>query len=72
MYFRNSGLRKTSLDKCLKSTVSEDTWRDNITNGFKDCCNLDDSTFTIFINHCEGNCVRQVTFSDIQNRKNVF
>ena len=26
-------------------------------NGLKDCCNLNDSFFTIYINHCEGNCV---------------
>ena len=25
MYFRNYGLRKTCLNKCLKNTVSEDT-----------------------------------------------
>ena len=62
MYFRNSGLRKTSLDKCLKSRVSEDPWTHNITNGLKHCCNMNDSTFTIFINHCEGNCVRKSLF----------
>ena len=26
-------------------------------NGLKQCCNLTDTTFTIFINHCEGNRV---------------
>ena len=62
MYFRNLGLRKPSLDKCLKSGVSEDPSTDNIADGLKHCCNLNDSTLTIFINHCEGNCVRKSLF----------
>ena len=62
MYFRNLGFRKTSLDKCLKSSVSEDPWTDNITNGLKHCWNLNYSTFTIFINDCEGNCVGKILF----------
>ena len=31
-------------------------------NGLKHCCNLDGSTFTIFINHSEGNCVAKSLF----------
>ena len=62
MYFRNSGLQKTWLDKSLKSPVSEELSTDNIANGSKDCCNLNESTFTIFINHCEGNCVGESLF----------
>ena len=62
MYFRNSGLRKTSLDKCPKSSVSEDPWTDKITNGFKHCYNLNNSTFSISVNHCEGNCFRKSLF----------
>ena len=49
MYFRNYGLRKTWLDICLKSPVSEDRMTGIMVNGPKDCCNLNDGTFTIFI-----------------------
>ena len=35
MYLRNYELRKTWLDKCLKSPVSEDPLTDNILNGPK-------------------------------------
>ena len=31
-------------------------------NGFKHCCDLDDSTFTIFTDHLEGNWVRKSLF----------
>ena len=62
MYFRNQGLQKTSLDKCLKSRVSEDPSTQKIRNGLKHCCNLNDSTFKIFINHCDGNCVGKSLF----------
>ena len=54
MYFRKYRLRKTWLDKCLKSRVPEDPSTDNMANGPKHYCNLNDSTFRIFINHCKG------------------
>ena len=57
MYFRNYLGRKTWLYKCLKSRVSEYALTDNMATGLKHCCNLNDSTFTIFINYSEGNCV---------------
>ena len=55
MHFRNYGLRMTWLDKCLKSRVSEDLYTGNMVNGPKHSFNLNESTFTIFIDHCEGN-----------------
>ena len=55
VYFWIYGLRKTWLDKCLKSPVSEDASTSNMVNGPKHCSKLADSTFTIFINPCEGN-----------------
>ena len=55
MYFRNYGLRKTSLHKCLKSPVLEDPFTTKMVNGPKNCCNLCDSTSKIFIDHCERN-----------------
>ena len=53
--FRNYGVRKTYLDKCLKSPVSDYTLTINVVNGPKHCFTLNESTFTIFIDHCEGN-----------------
>ena len=55
MYFPNYELQKKSLDKCLKSRVSDHPWKGNMFNGPKQLCNLDDSTFTIFIDHFERN-----------------
>ena len=55
MYFWTYGLRKTCLDKCLKDPLSEDPSITNMVNGSKHCSNLNDNTFTIFINHCHCN-----------------
>ena len=54
-YFWTYGLQKTWLDKGLKSPVSEDALTSDMVNGPKHCWNLEESTFTIFIGHCEGN-----------------
>ena len=62
MVFRKYHLRKTWLDKCLKSRVSEDPSTDNMANGSKHCYNLNDSTFAIFINHCESSCIGKTLF----------
>ena len=64
MYFRNYGLRKTCLNKSLKNPVSEDTPPSGMVNGKKQCSNLEDTTFSIIIDHCEGNCVgKNVSYS---------
>ena len=55
MYFRKYGLRKKRLEKCRRSPVSQDPLTGNIVNGPKRCFNLNYSTFTIFIDQCEGN-----------------
>ena len=55
MYFRKYGQRKTWLGKCLKSPVLEEPLRSNVVNGPKHCLNLNGTTFTIFIDHCEDN-----------------
>ena len=57
MYFWTYFLRKTWLDKCLKSPFSADPSTSNMVNGPKHCWNLNKSTFTIFIDHCKGNSV---------------
>ena len=48
MYFGNYRLGKTSLDQCLKSTVSERPLTVSMLKGPKYLYNLHDSTFTIF------------------------
>ena len=55
MYFWAYGIRKTLLDKCLKSPVSEDPSTSNIVKGRKHCLKLNHSAVTNFIEHCEGN-----------------
>ena len=35
MYFWSLGLRKTWLDKCLESLISEDPLKSNMVNGSK-------------------------------------
>ena len=57
MYFRNYGLQKPCLDKCLKSPVSEDPSKSNMVKGPKHCSNLNHTTFGIFIDKCEGNLI---------------
>ena len=47
--------RNTSLNKLLKSPVSEDPLRSNMAKGPKHFSKLNDSTFTIFIDPCEYN-----------------
>ena len=59
MYFWTYGLRNTWLDKCLKSLFSEDPSTSNMVNGPKNSWNLNHSTFTIFIDYCEGNSGRK-------------
>ena len=51
--FTNYRLRKTWLDQFLNGPVSRDTSESNIVNEPKHCSNLNGSTFTIFIDHCE-------------------
>ena len=50
-------LRKTWLDKCLKSPVWEDSSTSNMVTESKHCWNLDYGTFIIFIDQCEENSV---------------
>ena len=54
MYFRNYGLWKTWLDKCLKSAVSEYSSTSNMVNAPKHCSKLNDSSFTRFTADCAG------------------
>ena len=57
MYFGCYGVRKPWLDKCLKSPFYEDLAKSNMVNVPKHCGNLKNSTFSIFIDRCEGHGV---------------
>ena len=60
-----------NIDKCLKSCVSEDPWTENMGNSSKQCSNLNDSTFTKFLNTVKVVALEKVSFSDTQNPKTV-
>ena len=59
MYFWIYGLQIRSLEKCLKSPVSEDPLTSDMVNGPNRWCKLNDSTFTIFIDPCEDSYGRK-------------
>ena len=56
MSLQNYGLPKTWLDQRLKSPFSEYPSKRNMVKAAKNCSNLEDSTFTILIDHWEVNC----------------
>ena len=62
MYFRKYPLQMTWLDKCLKSRLAVDPSTNKMGNMSKHCCNLRKTTFTMFINHCKGNCLGKSLF----------
>ena len=55
MYFPSYGLQKTWIDKCLKSPVLQDLSRGNLVNKPEHRFSINGSTFTLFIDQCEGN-----------------
>ena len=57
MYFSTCELWKRLLDKYLKRPVSDDASTTNMMEGPKHCSNLEDSTFSIFIDYCDCNSV---------------
>ena len=72
MYSRKYWLRKTYLDKCLKSRISEDPSTNNLENGSKHCCNRSDSSFIMLIKIAVKVIpLEKVTFNYIQNRNTV-
>ena len=62
MYFGKSHLGKIWLDKRQKSRISEDPQTENMANPLKRYSNLNDSTVTKLINHCEGSCIGKSLF----------
>ena len=71
MYFPKYRLRKAWLDKWLKSSVSEHPETENMANCSKQCSNLNDSTFTKFVNTVKVVALEKVSFSDTQSPKTV-
>ena len=55
MLFQYYGLRKTWLDKCLRSPVAEEPSTNDMVNGLKHSLNPHSSTFMIFVDHCGCN-----------------
>ena len=49
--------RKNWFHQCRKSPVSRDPSESNLVNAPKDCWNFHGSSFNIFIDRCEGNCL---------------
>ena len=54
-FFSKLGTPETWLDICPKSRVSKDPLTDNMVDGFKHNCNLDNSSVPIFTENLEGN-----------------
>ena len=72
MCFWNYGLRKTMLNECLKSPVSDSPSTSNMVNTTKHCWNLSDTIFSIFIDQCEAIELEKISLSDMQSLKTVF
>ena len=60
--FPEGPVPKNMLDKCLKGRVSEEHYTANTGNEFKIFINLNESTFTVIINHCGGSCIGKSLF----------
>ena len=71
MYFRNYGLRKTWLNKSLKSPLSNDPSTNKRLKRTKHSLNLNGTTFTIFIDHLKAIELEIISLSDMQSLKNV-
>ena len=59
MHLENYVPRKAGLDNCLKNPAWEDALTGNMVNVSKHSFNLNDSKFTIFIDHSESNWVEK-------------
>ena len=69
MYFRKYWLRKIWLDKCLKSSVSEDPETEKTANGQKHFCNLKGAPLEEILITMKVVALEKVAFSDTQNPK---
>ena len=71
MYFRSYGFRKTFLDKCLKSHVSQDRSKNNMVNGPKHCSNLNHNTFAYLSINVKAIELEKVSLSNMQNVRTI-
>ena len=71
MYSRNYRLKKTWLDQRQKIRVSEDTSTDDMANGSKQFCNLNEAPLQYLLISVNVVVLEKVSFSDIQNPKTV-
>ena len=53
-FFQNNALRKMWLDICPKSPISKDALTGNMGNGFKHCCDLNNSNLARFSDDFDG------------------
>ena len=71
MYFRNYRLKKTWLDQRQKIGVSEDPSTDDMANGSKQFCNLNEAPLQYLLISVNVVVLEKVSFSDIKNPKTV-
>ena len=71
MYFGTYGLQKTWSDKCLKGPVWDDPSSSNMLKRLKLYANVNDSTFTTFMEPFEGSLVEKVCLTAMQNLRTV-
>ena len=71
MYFRKYRLRKTWLDKWLKSRDSEDPSTDNMEKGLKHCYNRTTAPLPYLLITVKVSTLEKVSFSDIRNPNTV-
>ena len=69
--FRNYGLQKAGLLKCLKRPVSKHLWTVNMLKAPKHCINLHGCIFVRFSDHTERKSVRKFDFSSTWNLETV-
>ena len=72
MYFRNYGLRKTWLDQCLKSPVSQDPAKSKIVNAPKYVEIWMTAPLPYILLHVEAIDLQKGSVSDMQYLKIVF
>ena len=74
MYFSTYGLRKTWIDKCLKSPVSEARATSKMVNALKHCPRPNNSTLAplpYLLISVQAIEVEKVSLSDMQNLRTV-
>ena len=71
MYSRNYRLKKTWLDQRQKIRVSEDPSTDDLANGSKQFCNLNEAPLQYLLISVNVVVLEKVSFSDIKNPKTV-